>query len=435
MKIVKLAAENVKRLRAVEVQPNGDPLVVVGGRNAQGKSSVLDSIMYALGGAGGIPSQPVRRGAKKATVEVDLGDLRITRTMTADGGGGLTVTDKSGAKQASPQKLLDRLYAAGAFDPMEYTRLDPKAQAERLRVLAGLDTSAIDAERKAAFDARTDCARDGKALAAQLAAMPEPAADAPTEEVSVAELAAALRAATEARESAMAEHARLASTMERTARNHAAAIARAEDARAAEIAAELALATARERKTAALVDVESARTASAEAELAYAKAGGLPSTAAEEAALAGAEEHNRQARQAAERRKLSARVDAARAEHRKLTQQIERCDERRAEAIAACKMPVPGLAISDAGVVTLGGLPLDQASAAEQMRVSVAIGLAQHPQLRVMLVRDGSLLDDESLRLLAEVAAEHDAQVWVERVGAGAECSVVIEDGEVATTA
>lgn len=418
MKIVKLAAENVKRLRAVEVQPNGDPLVVVGGRNAQGKSSVLDSIMYALGGAGGIPSQPVRRGAKKATVEVDLGDLRITRTMTADGGGGLTVTDKSGAKQASPQKLLDRLYAAGAFDPLEYTRLDPKAQAERLRVLAGLDTSAIDAERKAAFDARTDCARDGKALAAQLAAMPEPAADAPTEEVSVARLVAEHDAAAKARfdaESA-AQSSRVAALEVESCEERVAKLRDDLDH------AERRLSGAR-------------KYAAEQAEAATAAASNVPDLDAAKAALAGAEEHNRKARQAAERRKLSARVDAARAEHRKLTQQIERCDERRAEAIAACKMPVPGLAISDAGVVTLGGLPLDQASAAEQMRVSVAIGLAQHPQLRVMLVRDGSLLDDESLRLLAEVAAEHDAQVWVERVGAGAECSVVIEDGEVATTA
>jgi hypothetical protein len=62
---------------------------------------------------------------------------------------------------------------------------------------------------------------------------------------------------------------------------------------------------------------------------------------------------------------------------------------------------------------------------------AVAMGLAANPRLKVLLVRDGSLLDEDSLRLVATMAAEADAQVWLERVGEGAECSVVIEEGHV----
>ena len=54
-----------------------------------------------------------------------------------------------------------------------------------------------------------------------------------------------------------------------------------------------------------------------------------------------------------------------------------------------------------------------------------------NPDLRVMLIRDGSLLGEEAMAMLAEMAGESDAQIWVERVSTGEEVSVVIEDGTV----
>jgi hypothetical protein len=78
------------------------------------------------------------------------------------------------------------------------------------------------------------------------------------------------------------------------------------------------------------------------------------------------------------------------------------------------------------------GFPFEQASSAEQLRVSAAIGMALNPELKVMLIRDGSLLDAESLRLLSELAERADHQIWIERVSTGEEVSVVIEDGLVA---
>ena len=104
--------------------------------------------------------------------------------------------------------------------------------------------------------------------------------------------------------------------------------------------------------------------------------------------------------------------------------------------VARAIFPVPGLAFGHDGLL-LEGVPFEQASQAEQIRVSVAMGAALHPQLRVLLVRDGSLLDERSLALLGELAAERDLQVWLERVGeaGGAESTgdtLCIEDGEAA---
>jgi hypothetical protein len=76
-------------------------------------------------------------------------------------------------------------------------------------------------------------------------------------------------------------------------------------------------------------------------------------------------------------------------------------------------------------------VPLVQASAAQKLRVSVALGLAMNPRLKVLLVRDASLLDATSLALVAQMAADADAQVWLERVGDGDPTAVVIADGQV----
>jgi hypothetical protein len=94
--------------------------------------------------------------------------------------------------------------------------------------------------------------------------------------------------------------------------------------------------------------------------------------------------------------------------------------------------PVPGLGINDSGV-TFNDLPLEQASTAEQLRVSVAIGLALNPKLKVLLVRNGNALDSKSLALVSEMAEKAGAQIWMERVAESAEgVTVMIEDGHLA---
>src|ERR1035441_8426583 len=77
-KIIKLTSENVKRLQAVEITPDGN-VVVIGGKNGAGKSSVLDSIEYALGGDTA-DRMPVRRGEEKAKIVLDLGEIIVKRT-------------------------------------------------------------------------------------------------------------------------------------------------------------------------------------------------------------------------------------------------------------------------------------------------------------------------------------------------------------------
>lgn len=104
----------------------------------------------------------------------------------------------------------------------------------------------------------------------------------------------------------------------------------------------------------------------------------------------------------------------------------------KAKQLQAAKYPVEGLGVDDDGV-TFNGIPFSQASSAEQLRVSAAMALALNPKLRVILIRDGSLLDSEQGAALCKFAEENNCQVWLEQVSTDKAVGIVIEDGHLST--
>jgi hypothetical protein len=123
-----------------------------------------------------------------------------------------------------------------------------------------------------------------------------------------------------------------------------------------------------------------------------------------------------------------ARAETLEAQSDALTKAREDREAAKRAAIAAAKLPVDGISFGD-GEILLDGVPFDQASDAEQLRASIAIAMASNPKLRVIRVRDGSLLDADALKLLAEMADERDYQCWVERVSSDGKVGFVLEDG------
>jgi len=391
VKILKLTAENVKRLRAVEIAPDPDGnLVIVSGKNDQGKTSVLDSIVYALGGKRTIPSRPIREGETRAEVVLELDTLTVTRTWTSNDKSYLKVSPRGqDATLNNPQKILDELVGRLSFDPLEFARMDPRKRRATLLELADipLDLDEIAQQRQQAEIARRDAGRDLKKLEAQLESMEPPAPDAPLQEESVAELTQALIDA------------------ERDARR-------------------------KKELQATIADLEK-RLAEAREELANLEDAG-DSLDPEEIRrrIAEAEERNRQARQAAAYRELQTQVEQKRAERQQYQEQIEELDRKKAEALAAAKLPVDGLGVTD-DEVTYQGIPFDQLSSSQQLRVSLAMAMALNPTLRVIRIIDGSLLDSDSMQVIEQMARERDFQIWMEVVDESGELGVVIEDGQV----
>jgi hypothetical protein len=400
MKIVRLTAENIKRLKAVEITPNGNVQVITG-RNAQGKTSVLDAIWLALGGgtAARETARPIRAGEDKASVTLDLGDLLVTRTWTGDKTA-LVVKSAEGARYPSPQGVLDALVGRLSFDPLEFTRLSGRDQIAALLDLVNLDVDlpALAAERAKLYAERTEIGREGKALEGQSTGL-GPVEDAPAEELSASDLIVRIRTAQE------------------TERRQEL------DRRAVE------------RWTDAIEELERqltvARGGLAAAQDAVDQHQPIEDVAALEHDLATVEETNRAVRRNADRSAVVGKLEAARASYRETTAAIEKIDHAKAEALSKAVFPVAGLGFDDDGV-TYNGVPFSQASSAEQIRVSLAMAMSLNPELRVIRILDGSLLDSDNLALIAEMAADQDYQVWIERVGDAASVGVVIEDGAVA---
>ena len=113
-----------------------------------------------------------------------------------------------------------------------------------------------------------------------------------------------------------------------------------------------------------------------------------------------------------------------------LTSEIERIQKAREDALKAIDLPVKGLSMGAAGI-TFNGHPLSQASFAQQLQLGIALAMKANPKLKVAIVKEASMLDDDAMDMLKKLAVKEDFQVWIERVGAGGEDAIVIEAGEV----
>ena len=459
MKIVRLQSQNVMRLVAVDITPTGD-LVVVGGKNGAGKSSVLNSIAVALGGLALAPQEPIRAGESEAKVVVDLGEIKVTRrffrskvhanecasrgpipigeqpmtcncAMTwSDTSSTISVTNAEGtAKYAKPQAMLDDLLGKLTFDPLAFAQdKDVKRQAETLRQLVGLNTKDVDDRRRMAAAERLRVKKDLEAKISIAASMPFHK-DAPDAEVPMQAISDEMLKAEELR--------KLAQDADRLCEQ-------AKDAMTAANArlgrTEVSLDEARRRVTELEAELkargetwdEAVKTYDARKITAEAAALAVPDSSVIRSKLAAAEAMNAMVRANAARAKVEQEAAALDREHNLQHEVIVKCDEERASMIAAAKFPVDGLGVNEDGV-TFGGLPFSQASTSEQLRVSVAVGLALNPKIKVLLIRNGNTLDEDSLRQVAAQAEAADAQVWVEWVTKDPEgVSVMIEDGRVA---
>jgi hypothetical protein len=144
----------------------------------------------------------------------------------------------------------------------------------------------------------------------------------------------------------------------------------------------------------------------------------------------GAEETNRDIRHEQERQRGMDALKAATAKSKSLTANLDKIKATRTDGLANAVWPIDGLGF-DADGLTYNGVPFNQASSAEQIRVSMAMAMALNPTLRTLFIRDGSLLDGKHMRLVAELAAAKGFQVIMERVGSGDAGAIIIEDGRV----
>ncbi|MEE9471220.1 MAG: AAA family ATPase [Gemmatimonadota bacterium] len=431
--IVGLESKNVKRLRAVSIEPApGGGLVIIGGENAQGKTCVLDSIEYAMAGKRSLPKVPLRRGADygKTTLRLSNG-LKVTRSYTEDGGGTFTVEGEGDAVFRSPQKILDGFYEALSFDPLAFDSMKPAERAELMAKLVGLDLVQLDGQRLKIFQARAAVNREVRQLEGALSQMAAHDKDVPVEEISIAELAAKLEEADASVAAASVAESEVL-RLDREIDEHERSIDRLRETKKTAQQRHEVNMTAWSEEIGANEGVQADLRAAIpeQQEIAQTITPMREKQEGIRVELREAEGTNEKVRANAARTERAGSIQAAQAKAAGLTEDLGNFDAEKAATIAQAGLPVEELSFGD-GDVLYNGLPWDQASLRERIVASVGMGFALNPDFKVLLVRDGSCLDDEGMALCAQLADEHEGQLWIERVGDRDEAAIVIEDGRV----
>jgi hypothetical protein len=414
-RLVELRAENFMRLRAVAIRPAGS-VVEITGRNGEGKTSILRAFWAAIEGKAALTNVApiaVKRGTTGGSLYLDLGRVKITRTiMPGENGEEWTLKLVADGRRITsrPQAMLDALTDNGlALDPMEFARWDGKRQADVFKTFVPDFDFAANAEARAeAFADRTDANREAKRARAAAESIALPGGPEP-EAVDVSVLIAELDAAGKHNADVVARTARRAQAQ-------ADADAKYDEAE-------------RLRARAASLEKEAAEL---EAKIAAAKPL-LPTIdeAPIRARLAAADA-TRSAREKFEAKRTheaAARDEESRADL--LSKEIVDLDAAKADAIARAKLPVAGLSLGDEGLL-LDGLPFAQASTSEKIKTSMAIAMATAGDLKVVMIDEGSELDSRSLATIEAMAAAEGFVVLVCRVDESGDRGWVIQDGEVA---
>jgi hypothetical protein len=420
-----LQIENVLRLRGVHLQLDDDGVLIVEGKNEQGKSSVIRSIEMVLGGGKAIAEDPIHGDENEGRIVAEFGDIKVERIFKRGKGPQLKVTSP-GRKHKSPQSILTALMNAIALDPLKFFNYDDEKRRETIVAMQGVDLSAIEEKRSDAFDDRRDKNREAKRLLAVVESLKEnpdlDRDDVGEEETSVSELLAKLKAAQ--------EHNKEGDALDADAekwRSKAVEMAATNKKIEAEIA-ELQGALEANR-------IVLAQFAEYEKTARDSLSRFIPEDEDEiQEQIDNIEQTNKVARLRAQYKTAYAEweeaqesADAAQETLTTIDSEIER---KRAEA--GSRLAIDGLSITD-GVIMYKGKPLSQAGTSAELRISIAVAIAlnKNNRIKLLCIDDAESLDTDNTKLVLRMAKKAGFQVIMARVGDGKAASVLIDDGVV----
>ncbi len=401
VKILCISAENFKALKAFYCEPKPEGLTVIGGDNGAGKTSCLDVIAYALGGAKYRPSNPKRDGAiGDTTLHVELSNGLVVERKGKNLS--LTVTDKDGARHG--QELLDSFISEIAIDLPKFYNASAKEKAHMILATLGIEEKLAELAKreKEKYDTRTMVGReaDKKQKAAEDMPWHE---DAPAEPVSVSELVKQQQDIL-ARNGIKEEHRRnfqaYNSELER-------------------VNAELKRLSTRREELIAKIKAASDEDFT------------LESTEELESQIANFEEVNRKVSENAERTRRLEEADALCDQKDTLTKEIEEIRDERMALLKDADFPLEGLSVADNGELVYNGKAWDCMSGSQQLIVSCAIASKINPSCRFVRMDKLEQLDLATLAAFDEWLRGQDLQCIATRVSTGSECTLIIEDGEV----
>ncbi|REK54048.1 MAG: chromosome segregation protein SMC [Thermobacillus sp.] len=409
VKINRLEIENVKRVKAVKIEPTPNGLTIIGGKNNQGKSSVLDAIAWALGGNKHRPSQPEREGSVTPPylhIVLSNGLIVERKGKNSD----LKVIDPNGQKHG--QQLLDSFVEELAIDLPKFLNATNKEKANILLRIIGVGDQLFELERKEQelYNQRHaigQIADQKTKFAKEQPYYP----DAPKEPVSAADLI-------------KKQQEILAKNGENQRKRLRVQQIQAEfEQQGKEVARLMAMLNAAQEKYNQL-----------QQDLAIAQKDAQDlvdeSTAELEASIAQIDEINRKVRANLDKEKAEEDAREYARQYESLTKEIESVRKEKIDLLTNANLPLPGLSVQD-GELIYNGQKWDNMSGSEQLKVATAIVRKLKPQCGFVLIDKLEQMDMDTLREFGQWLEQEGLQAIATRVSTGDECSIIIEDGYV----
>ncbi len=400
VKINTLEIENVKRIKAVALEPSQNGLTIIGGKNNQGKTSVLDALCWALGGEKYRPSKPQREGALvPPNLKVTLSNGVIVERRGKNSS--LRVTDPQGRK--SGQQLLNSFLEPLALDLPKFMQASNREKADILLRIIGVkdELSELEHRETEAYNRRHaigQIADQKTKFAKEMTEYP----DVPDEMISASEL---IRQQQEilARNGENQRKRQLKEQYDRELEQARQALDEANRRFTAARANALAAAKSAEN----LID---------------------ESTAELEKNISDIENLNAKIRANLDKEKAEKEARSYRLKYEELTAEIEDLRKQKYELLHGADLPLEGLSVQDSEL-TYNGQKWDNMSGSEQLRVAAAIVRKLNPECGFVLLDKLEQMDSDTLNEFGTWLESSGLQAIATRVSTGEECSIIIEDG------
>ena len=406
IKILELDITNFKRIKAVQIKPGEDNLVFISGANEQGKSSTLDAIKIAIEGPKGRPGL-IRNGEEKSVIETDLGEFSLSRVLTKDGKTSLRIETETGAKVNSPAAFLKEISGGGIVDISDFLQGD-KAEARKTRLqtiaeICNINFEEISKNKKEVFEERTSLNRELKRKQGSFQDLLDKEGPLHRENIETVDTQTLVNQATtyERLENALNTIPKRIEKKKEKILDLQKEITRLQEENK-ELEKEL-----KEHKE----DIKK-----------------LPPKEEITKKLKNANELNQKLVTANSMKALSKEIKSLKKESESLTDRLKEIDLDLQKKISK-EISIEGLTLEEDRLL-YNGVFFEEVASSRKMKIAIAVAMAKSPRLRVLLLKDGSLLDKDSISYLEELSKKHEFQVWIEVVDSSGDFPIVIEDGE-----
>lgn len=407
MKINKLEIENIKRVKAVKIEPTANGLTIVGGKNGQGKTSVLDAIAWGLGGDRYRPSNEHREGSvtpPSLKITMNNGLVVERKGKNSD----LKVVDPSGQKAG--QQLLNSFVEELAINLPKFMNQSNREKADTLLQIIGVGAQLYELEQK-----EQRIYNDRRAIG-QIADQKKKYADeqkyypdAPKELVSASQLIQQQQAILSKNGDNQRKRQNVAN-IQHQFNNENAEIERIKKQ----------LSELEEKHNHTSQDLSTAQKDAIDLQ--------DESTEELERNIQHIDETNRLVRANLDKEKAEEDAKEHSKKYQELSTDVDKIRTEKRDLLNNANLPLDELSVED-GELIYKGHKWDNMSGSEQLKVSTAIVRKLKPDCGFILIDKLEQMDEDTLKEFGQWVEQEGLQAIATRVGRGEDCSIIIEDG------